>query len=144
MTHNWAQLCFCWFQIWSLEWWMWEFFVKILGLGSALRKVQPEANRHPVHNVNIVLIYNCNILCIFFPPRLQHHQVLKSHLGSGSSQTELSVPVFHWQLWLPYWERQKGGQIWHGNPRYGGKIKVPALSPKKNGNMIWYPSLKSK
>lgn len=123
MTRNWAQLCFCWFQIWSLAWWMWEFFVRILGLGSALRKVQPEASGHSAHIVNISAASQVKYSLLFFSPRLQHYQVLKSHPGSRSSQAKLSVPVFHWQLWLPNWERQKGGQIWHGNTRYSGNIK---------------------
>lgn len=73
---------------------MWEFFVRILGLESALRKVQPEASGHSAHIVNISAASQGKYSLLFFP-RLQHHQVLKSHPGSGSSQAELSVPVFH-------------------------------------------------
>lgn len=46
---------------------MWAFFVRTLGSGSALRKVEQEAYRLPVHDVISVLLHKWHNLCVCFP-----------------------------------------------------------------------------
>lgn len=60
---------------------MWESFVRILGLGSALRKVQPEASGHSAHTVNITAASQVKYSLFFFFPDCSITKFLNRILG---------------------------------------------------------------
>lgn len=92
----------------------------------------------------IVVICNCNILCIFFPQDCSITKFLNRILGLEVHKQNYLFQYFTDNFDYLIEKDKKEGKYDMGILGMVAKLRFLHCLPKKNGNMIWYPSLKSK